>query len=186
MDLQLLFVRTYTFLKLLWDLALKQSVKSTTCIINSFSEDIYYIYTGSHIPISVATVKEHPEGSVLFTYKYNKDTKTITCLLNTEGEEREHTSNIIEAKLFLNSTELYDLTDFFDTTKCIGLDFPPIRTWIGFWGLESGIYLDPTANLTLTVQMMDGSDESFDIWAEDPSSLTKWKKINAPLSLHRQ
>ena len=185
---QLLFVRTYTFVRTLLEVVTKQTVKSTKYLANSFADDVYYVYEGSYIPVPARDVKSGL-GSATWTYKYNRDTKTLTSLTGSTAGHRSHVSNILEAKLLLGDLQMYDLTDFFDTVEFVSAtttDFPPILTWIGLWSLESGVFLDQTKKFLLSVEMLDGQKFSFPIWDVETATLSKWRAMNAPLVMHRQ
>jgi hypothetical protein len=186
---QLLFVRTYTFVRTLLEVATKQTAKSTKYLVNSFSDDTYYLYTGSYVPISEKNLKPGL-GSAEMTYKYNRDTKVLFSLAgSTTTDTRHHTSNISEATLVLGDLVIYDITEFFDTVEFVSAthtDFPPILAWIGIWSLESGVYLDPKKNFVLRIEMLVGSTESFPIWSQDSVVLARWKALNAPIVLRRQ
>lgn len=187
-DWALLFVRTYTFVRTLLEVATKQTVKTTKYLVNSLSDDTYYVYNGSYVPISQNNLKPGL-GSAEMAYKYNRDTKVLVSLADSTTDNRHHTSNILEASLVLGDLVLYDVTEFFDTVEFVSAnnnDFPSILTWLGFWSLESGVYLDPAKNFILRVEMLVGSTESFPIWSHDAEVLARWKRLNAPIVLRRQ
>jgi hypothetical protein len=187
-DWPLLFVRTYTFVRTLLEVATKQTVKTTKYLVNSLSDDTYYVYNGSYVPISQNNLKPGL-GSAEMAYKYNRDTKVLVSLADSTTDNRQHTSNILEATLVLGDLVIYNITEFFDTVEFVSADnndFPPILTWLGFWSLESGVCLDPTKNFILRVEMLVGSTESFPIWSQDSAVLARWKRLNAPIVLRRQ
>jgi hypothetical protein len=113
---QLLFVRTYTFVRTLVEVATKQTVKSTKYLVNSFSDDTYYLYTGSCVPISEKNLKSGL-GSAEMAYKYNRDTKVLVSLAGSNADTRHHTSNISEATLVLGDLVVYEIPEFFDTVE---------------------------------------------------------------------
>ena len=185
---QLLFVRVYTLVRTVIEATTKQTVKSTRFLVNSFVEDTYYSFENCYAPVSATSVKGG-HGSAKASYVYNRDTKVITSLAGSTEGRIPHVSNILEAKLSLGDLELYDLTNFFDTVEFVSAtqgDFPPILTWLGFWSLETGVFLDQSKKFILTLEMIDGETFSFPVWESQATFQEKWQTLNTPMTLHRQ
>lgn len=186
---QLLAVRLYTVISTVLEAVSKQTLKSGKYLLASLRDETYHLYDDIYLPMPYSSVK-HGKASADPSYIYNHDKKIIKPLVVSTGKYQPHVSNILEAKLLSDGKELYDLTDFFDTIEFKSGsrdDFPPILTWLGIWSLETGIVLEKSLKLVLSVEMIDGEKFPFPIWVNDAdvqdALLRKWRALNAPMSL---
>lgn len=169
-DWQLFFIRAYTFLSFVWNTVSTQTVKSTKYLIQSFSPDIYCIFSGSSIPVRYTNYTHDVAGAAEIEYYYNRETKVIS-----KQQEVVHIPRLLDiesARLFHGNICLYDLTDFFDSTRFAGSgEVPSLPIWISLWELENGIFLDRTTEFTIHLEFLGGGTIEITLWGGD---MTAW------------
>jgi hypothetical protein len=183
-DWQLFFIRAYTWVLTVSALVSTQTVKSVKYLAASFTPEIYVLYTGSSIPVRSADYNKDVAGASNIDFYYNRETKVISKTL--ESSHLPRTLNIEGASIYHGDICLYDLTDFFDTTRFAGgQDVPTLDQWVGIWELENGIYLDRNKEFQLQIDFLGAGHEEFTLWVKHREE--RWRELisNAP-RLHRQ
>jgi hypothetical protein len=183
-DWQLLFIRAYTWILTMSSLVSTQTVKSVKYLAASFTPEVYVLYSGSSTPVRSSDYKKDVAGASNIDFYYNRETKIISKSL--ESSHLPRTLNIEGASIYHGDICLYDLTDFFDTTRFAGTyDVPKPEQWVGIWELENGIYLDRNKEFQLHIDFLGAGHEEFTLWVR--RSHDRWKELisNAP-RLHRQ
>jgi hypothetical protein len=182
-DWQLFLIRTYTWVSLVWSVVRSQTTKSVKHLIASFQPDLYCIYAGSSVPVRACDYYKDVAGAGKIEYFYNRDEKIISK--TTEVTHIPRTLNIEGACIYHGDICLYDLTDFFDTTRYAGNhDVPSLTQWIAIWELENNIYLDRKTAFHVQVDFLGASKESFLLW---DSVNTRWNELTSTAPrLHRQ
>lgn len=181
---QLLFIRTYTWISYAWNLVQTQSVKTTKYLVLSFKDDIYALYKGASIPVRIVDFGKDVAGVADIDFYYNRETKIISNTL--AGNHLPRTLNIEGASIYHGDMCLYDLTDFFDTTRYAGSErIPNLDQWVGIWELENRIYLDRNKEFELHVQFLGASNETFSLWVKTRED--RWAELTSSSPrLHRQ
>jgi hypothetical protein len=123
-------------------------------------------------------------GAGTIEYYYNRDEKIISK--TTDVKHIPRTLNIEGASIYHGDICLYDLTDFFDTTRYAGSqDIPSLSQWLGIWELENGIYLDRDTDFEVHVDFLGAGSEIFTPWAR--TSRDRWGELTSNVPrLHRQ
>jgi hypothetical protein len=183
-DWQLLFIRVYTWLSVMFETVGTQTVKSTKYLVESFKPTIYCLYKGSFIPVRLNDYSKDVVGAGTVEYYYNRDAKVISKTLDVTHIPR--TLNIEGASVYHGDICLYDLTDFFDTTRYAGSnDVPSLSQWLGIWELENGIYLDRNTDFEIHVDFLGAGSEIFTPWVR--TSRDRWGELTSSAPrLHRQ
>ena len=183
-DWQLMFIRTYTWLSTMYSLVTSQTVKSAKYLAASFHPEIYVLYRGGSVPVRVADYNKDAAGTSNVDFYYNRETKTISKTVTTSHLPR--TLNIEGASIYHGNICLYDLTDFFDTTRFAGnQDVPSLEQWVGIWELENSIYLDREKEFQLHVEFLGAGREEFTLWVKRRED--RWKEFTSTAPrLHRQ
>jgi hypothetical protein len=179
----LMFIRAYTWLSTMYNLVSNQTVKSVTYLTYSFLPEVYCLYSGSSVPVRIQDYRKDVAGTGSVDFYYNRDTKVISKTLNTNQLPR--TLNIEGASIYHGDICLYDLTDFFDTTRFAGAQYlPTLDQWVGIWELENGIYLDRKKNFQIRVEFLGETSETFQLW---DSTQTRWSQLTSNIPrLHHQ
>ena len=183
-DWQLFFIRAYTWVLTVSALVSTQTVKSVKYLAASFTPEIYVLYTGSSIPVRSADYNKDVAGASNIDFYYNREAKVISKTL--ESSHLPRTLNIEGASIYHGDICLYDLTDFFDTTRFAGgQDVPTLDQWVGIWELENSIYLDRNKEFQLQIDFLGAGHEEFTLWVKHRED--RWRELisNAP-RLHRQ
>lgn len=182
---QLLFIRTYTWVLTMSRLVTSQTVKSVKYLAASFVPEVYVFYSGSSVPVRLSDYNKDAAGTCNIDFYYNRECKTISKSL--ESSHIPRTLNIEGASLYHGDICLYDLTDFFDTTRYAGAhDLPTLDQWVGIWELENGIYLDRKKDFQLHIEFLGTEkSEEFSLWSIQ--NVHRWNELmsSAP-RLHRQ
>lgn len=183
-DWQLLFIRTYTWLSTMYALVSSQTVKSVKYLAASFHPEVYVLYRGGSVPVRASDYSKDVAGTSNVDFYYNRETKTISKTLDSSHLPR--TLNIEGASIYHGDICLYDLTDFFDTTRYAGnQDVPSLEQWVGVWELENGIYLDREKDFKLHVEFLGAGREEFTLWVKRRED--RWKELTSTVPrLHRQ
>lgn len=184
-DWQLLFIRTYTWLVTVSKLFTSQTIKSVKYLAASFTPEVYAFYSVSSVPVRYTDYSKDVAGSSNIDFYYNRDTKTISKSLDSSHLPR--TLNIEGASLYHGDICLYDLTDFFDTTRYAGTaDVPSLDQWVGIWQLENGIYLDRNKDFQLHIEFLGvAKAETFSLWSVE--NVARWNQLTSSTPrLHRQ
>lgn len=149
----------------------------------SFQPELYAFYDGQCMPVRVSDYTKDVAGSASIDYYYNRETKIISKTVDITHIPR--TLNIEGGSIYHGDICLYDLTDFFDTTRYAGSqDIPHLDQWIGLWELENGIYLDPTKNFQIHIDFLGAGKEVFDLWGENRA---RWGELTSNVPrFHRQ
>jgi hypothetical protein len=184
-DWQLLFIRTYTWVVTVSKLFTSQTVKSVKYLAASFTPEVYAFYSGSSVPVRYTDYSKDVAGTSNVDFYYNRDTKTISK--SFESSHLPRTLNIEGASLYHGDICLYDLTDFFDTTRYAGTaDVPSLDQWVGIWQLENGIYLDRNKDFQLHIEFLGvAKSEVFSLWSVE--NVARWNQLTSSTPrLHRQ
>lgn len=182
-DWQLLFIRTYTWLSTMYNLIYSQTTKSVKYLKASFQPELYALYEGQCMPVPVNDYTKDVAGTASVDFYYNRETKIISKTV--EFNHIPRTLNIEGASIYHGDICLYDLTDFFDTTRYAGSqDIPSLDQWIGLWELENGIYLDPKKEFQIHIEFLGDGKEVFNLWRDNQ---TRWNQLTSNVPrLHRQ
>lgn len=183
-DWQLLFIRTYTWLSTMYALVSSQTVKSVKYLAASFHPEVYVFYKGGSVPVRASDYNKDVAGVSNIDFYYNRETKTLSKTIETSHIPR--TLNIEGASIYHGDICLYDLTDFFDTTRFAGnQEVPSLEQWVGIWELENGIFLDREKEFQLRVEFLGAGSEQFTLWRVGRGDL--WKELASSVPrLHRQ
>lgn len=182
-DWQLLFIRSYTLLSFYWNIVSNQTVKTVKFLTNSFQKDLYCFYAGSDVPVRVNDYAKDVAGASTVEFYYDRDSKVLT-----KTRETVHIPRLLDvesARLYHGDILLYDLTDFFDSTRFAGsVEVPSLNRWIATWELEAGIFLDRTKEFTVEIEFLGGGVEKFSLW-NGPTA--RWnERVSRVPRLHRQ
>ncbi len=182
-DWQLLFIRTYTWLSLMFGVVRTQSVKTVKYLATSFVPEMYCLYKDSDVPVRLMDYSHDVAGSGPVDFYYNRDEKILSRAPQVAHIPR--TLNVETASLFHGDVCLYDLTDFFDTTRYSGnQDIPNLRQWLGVWQLENGIYLDRATEFDVSITFLGSEPKRFSLWND---STAGWNELTSNVPrLHRQ
>ena len=164
-------------------LVTSQTVKSVKYLTASFKPDMYAFFSGSSVPVRVTDYKNDVAGTSTVEFYYNRELKTITKTADVSYIPR--TLNIEGASIYHGDICLYDLTDFFDSTRYAGVnDVPTLDQWVGVWQLENGIYLDRSKGFQIHIDFLGAGSEVFELWS---GNNTRWVQLtsNTP-RLHSQ
>lgn len=183
-DWQLLMIRTYTLLTTVYNAVRTQSVKTGKYLLASLQPDLYVFFKGAKVPVRMTDYTRDVAGAGAIDYYYNRDLKVLSK--TSEVTFIPRTLNIESARIMHGDICLYDLTDFFDTTRYAGgQDVPTLNQWIGIWELENGIYLDTGIDFEVEIEFLGGSGEVLPLWRDNEE---RWNRLTATNStrLHRQ
>jgi len=186
-DWQLLFIRTYTWLSTMYALVSSQTVKSVKYLAASFNPEIYVLYRGGSVPVRASDYSKDVAGTSNVDFYYNRETKTLSKTVETSHIPR--TLNIEGASIYHGDVCLYDLTDFFDSTRFAGnQEVPSLEQWVGVWELENSIYLDREKDFQLHVEFLGAGREEFSLWGlRGGRGGDRWKELTSTVPrLHRQ
>jgi hypothetical protein len=131
-------------------------------IIRSLQPEMYVFFEGSTHPYSLCDLKLHSPGVAPIAWYYDAKKREFLSARLFENSSHYHTHHIeyLTTEIKYNDLVLYDISDFVDTVRWAGEEqesAPSAEFLLAAWSLESGIVLQKSSSLFLSVINTEGN-----------------------------
>ena len=155
--------------------ALKQTIKTTYYVVDSFKPESYCFFDNQYVPVRVNDYDLQSVTSPSVAYYYTKESGFYK-----NGEEFSNSRlNIITATLHHHNLQVADLSQFFyETTYEAAEGIPQLGCWVAAWQLKHKLFLDVTKEFTLRFTTILGQQYTIQYLPHNNDCQQAWARVN--------
>ncbi len=158
--------------------AFKQSVKTSTYVLESFKPETYCFFHNQYVAVRVNDYNLTSATSPRVAYYFDKE----TGFYKNGSEFSNSRLNILAAHLYHHNLRVADLSEFFYTTTYESAEgIPQLGYWIAAWQLKNKAFLDISKQFTIHIMTVLGQRVVIDYDPQSQECQQAWITLNSDI-----
>ena len=158
--------------------AFKQTVKTSSYVLDSFKPETYCFFHNQYIAIRANDYNLTSATSPRVAYFFDKE----SGFYKNGSEFSNSRLNILTAHLYHHNLRVADLSDFFYTTTYESAEgIPQLGYWIAAWQLKNKAFLDISKHFTIHIMTVLGQRYVIDYDPQSEECQEAWITLNSDI-----